>query len=89
MRVIDWVLMQQISKNKYPLSGISNLLDQLGGANIFLSVDLYSGFDQIKLQMEDTSILHLEQDNIITKYLVMLFGVTNATTVFTKFLLSI
>jgi hypothetical protein len=40
-------------KNKYPLSRINILLDQLTGARVFSKVDLHSSYHQIKIRPED------------------------------------
>jgi hypothetical protein len=43
-----------IMKNKYPLPCIDLLFDQLIGAQVFLKIDLHSGYHQIKIRKEDT-----------------------------------
>jgi hypothetical protein len=40
-------------KNKYPLSHIGILFDQLIDAKVFFKVDLHSGYHQIKIRPED------------------------------------
>jgi hypothetical protein len=40
-------------KNKYPLSRIDLLFDQLIGAQVFLKIDLHFGYHQIKIREED------------------------------------
>ncbi|XP_038979924.1 uncharacterized protein LOC120110029, partial [Phoenix dactylifera] len=40
-------------KNKYPLSRIDDLFDQLKGAQIFSKIDLHSGYHQLKIRAED------------------------------------
>jgi hypothetical protein len=40
-------------KNKYPLPRIVLLFDQLIGAQVFLKIDLRSGYHQIKIREED------------------------------------
>jgi hypothetical protein len=40
-------------KKKYPLSCIDFLFDQLIGAQVFLKIDLCSGYHQIKIREED------------------------------------
>jgi hypothetical protein len=42
-----------IIKNKYPLSHINILFDQLASAKVFSKVDLRSGYHQIKIRPED------------------------------------
>jgi hypothetical protein len=42
-------------KNKYPLSRIDILFDQLAGAHVFSKIDLRSGYYQIKIFDEDIS----------------------------------
>src|SRR5271156_2844415 len=40
-------------KNKYPLSRIDDLFDQLRGAKVFSKIDLRSGYHQIQIKDED------------------------------------
>jgi hypothetical protein len=40
-------------KNKYPLSRIQDLFDQVRGAGVFSKIDLRSGYHQIKIKKED------------------------------------
>ncbi|MCI56615.1 RNA-directed DNA polymerase (Reverse transcriptase), partial [Trifolium medium] len=40
-------------KNKYPLSRIDDLMDQLVGACVFIKIDLGSGYHQIRVKAED------------------------------------
>jgi hypothetical protein len=40
-------------KNKYPLSRINILFDQLAGAKVFSKIDLCSGYHQIKIRSSD------------------------------------
>jgi hypothetical protein len=42
-------------KNKYPLPRINDLFDQVGGANIFLKLDLRYGYHQVRIKDEDIS----------------------------------
>ncbi|KAL0448683.1 UNVERIFIED_CONTAM: Transposon Ty3-G Gag-Pol polyprotein [Sesamum latifolium] len=40
-------------KNKYPLSRIDDLFDQLKGAQVFLKIDLRSGYHQLRIKADD------------------------------------
>jgi hypothetical protein len=40
-------------KNKYPLSRIDILFDQLAGAQVFSKIDLHSSYHQIQIHAED------------------------------------
>ena len=69
-------------KNKYPLSRIDDLFDQLKGASVFLKIDLRSGYYQLRIK--DTNV---HKTTFRTRYgcyefLVMMFGLTNAPTSF-------
>ena len=40
-------------KNKYLLPKIKDLFDQLRGATVFLMLDLWSGYHQVRVNQED------------------------------------
>jgi hypothetical protein len=65
-------------KNKYPLTRIDNLFDQLAGAKVFSKVDLYSGYHQIKIHPKDVPKTAFSTRYRLYEYLVILFGLTNA-----------
>jgi hypothetical protein len=51
---VDYRLLNVIIiKNKYPLSRINILFDQLASAKVFSKVDLRLGYHQIKIRPED------------------------------------
>ena len=69
-------------KNKYPLSRIDDLFDQLYGVCVFSKLDLQLGYHQLKVKKED-----IQKTSFRTRYghhefLVMPFGVTNTPAVF-------
>jgi hypothetical protein len=66
-------------KNKYPLPRIDILVYQLVGAKVFFKVDLHSGYHQIKICPEDVPNTLFSIRYGLYKYLVISFGLTNAS----------
>jgi hypothetical protein len=66
-------------KNKYPPPRIDILFDQLAGAQVFSKIDLRSGYHQIKIRVEDIPKTTFTTRYDLFKYLVMSFGLTNAS----------
>jgi hypothetical protein len=69
-------------KNKYPLPHIDILFDQLARAQVFSKIDLRSGYHQIKIRVEDIPKTAFMMRYGLYEYLVMSFGLMNATTHF-------
>jgi hypothetical protein len=66
-------------KNKYPLPHIDILFDQLARAQVFSKIDLRSGYHQIKIRAEDIPNTAFMMRYGLYEYLVMSFGLMNAT----------
>jgi hypothetical protein len=66
------------TKNRYPLSRIDILFDQLVGAQVFSKIDLHSGYHQIKIRAEDIPKMAFTVKYGLYEYLVMSFRLTNA-----------
>jgi hypothetical protein len=66
-------------KNKYPLPRIDILFDQLARAQVFSKIDLCFGYHQIKICAEDVPKTAFTTRYGLFKYLVMSFGLTNAS----------
>jgi hypothetical protein len=76
---MDYRLLNAVTiKNKYPVSYIDIMFDQLVGAQVFSKIDLRSGYHQIKICAEDIPKTAFTMRYDLYKYLVMSFGLTNA-----------
>jgi len=68
--------------NKYLLSRIDDLLDQLRGTGLFLMINLRFGYYHILVRLEDVKKPVFRSCYGHYEYMVMPFGVTNALVVF-------
>jgi hypothetical protein len=69
-------------KNKYPLSRIDVLFDQLVEAKVISKIDLCSGYHKIKIRASDIPKTTFSTRYGLYEYLVMSFGLTNAPAYF-------
>jgi hypothetical protein len=69
-------------KNKYPLSGIEDLFDQLRGANVFSKIDLRSCYHQLRIRPSDVSKIAFITMYGLYEFTVMSFNLTNALAYF-------
>ena len=69
-------------KNKYPLSRIDDLFDQLVGAAIFSKINLKSGYHQLKIKKEDVPKTAFRVRCGHYQFLVLPFGLINAPSFF-------
>jgi hypothetical protein len=61
---------------------IDIFFDQLANAKVFFKFDLHSGYHQIKIHAEDVPKTTFSTKYRLYEYLVMSFGLTNASTHF-------
>ena len=69
-------------KNRYPIPRIDDLFDQMKGATVFSKIDLRSGHHQLRIKEGDIQKYAFQTQFCHYKFVVVPFGLTNASVVF-------
>ncbi|GJX73415.1 putative reverse transcriptase domain-containing protein [Tanacetum coccineum] len=65
-------------KNRYPLPRIDDMFDQLQGSRVYSKIDLWSGYDQLRVREEEIPKTAFRTRYGHYEFQVMPFGLTNA-----------
>jgi hypothetical protein len=80
---IDYRQLNKVTiKNRYPLSRIDDLFNQLKGAHVFSKIDLRSGYYQMRIKGQDVPKTTFKTRYGHFEFLVLPFGLTNAPALF-------
>ncbi|GKE31937.1 putative reverse transcriptase domain-containing protein [Tanacetum coccineum] len=69
-------------KNRYPLSRINDLFDQLQGSSVYSKINLRLGYHQLRVREEDIPKAAFRTRYRHYEFQVMTFGLTNAHAIF-------
>ena len=69
-------------KNRYPLSRIDDLFDQLRGARVYSKIDLHTSYHQLRVREVDTSKTTFRTRYVHFEFTVIPFGLTNGPATF-------
>jgi len=73
-------------KNRYSLSLISEMLNHLSRAKIFIKLNIISAFNRLRIKEEDEAFIIFCTQFELFKYLVMLFDLCNESVSFQKYI---
>ena len=73
-------------KNRYSLFLISETLNCLSQAKIFIKLNIISAFNQLRIKEEDEAFIIFHTRFELFKYLVMLFNLCNKSVLFQKYI---
>ena len=80
---IDYRQLNRVTiKNRYPLSRIDDLFDQLRGARVYFKINLRTGYYQLRLRETDIPKTTFRTRYGHFEFTVMPFGLTNALAAF-------
>src|SRR5882724_5307704 len=75
-----------MQKYRYPIPLITNLLDQLGSAKVYIKLDLHGGYYNVHVAVGHEWKTAFKMHYGSFEFLVMLMGLTNAPAMFQAFM---
>ena len=84
---VNYRALNQVTvKDKYPLPRIDHLLDKLHEARVFSSLDLQSGYHQVRIADKDVlrTAFRTHDYKGLSEFKVLSFGLTNAPALFQR-----
>ncbi len=81
-----WDLNAITVKNWYSLSLISEMLNHLSQAKIFIKLNIISAFNRLWIKEEDEALIIFHTQFELFKYLIMLFNLCNESVSFQKYI---
>ena len=75
-----------ITKNRYPLPLINELIDRLLGAKVYIKLDLRDAYHKIRIKKENEWKIAFRTRYGFWEYVVILFGLINAPATFQAYI---